>query len=66
MSAVPVAPQALQAPDAESIEPPSVNRKPKAGKSYTRLARTVHLTAGQARQTDLAHLVYSICPVYLV
>jgi hypothetical protein len=32
MSAVPVAPQALQDPDIESIEPPSVNREMKSGR----------------------------------
>jgi len=32
MSAVPVAPQALQDPDIESIEPPSVDREMKSGR----------------------------------
>lgn len=32
MSAIPVAPQALQDPAAESIEPPSVDREPKSGR----------------------------------
>ena len=32
MSAVPVAPQALQDPDAESIEPPSVDRELMSGR----------------------------------
>ena len=35
MSAVPVAPQALQDPDAESIEPPSVDRELKSGANLT-------------------------------
>ena len=49
MSAALVAPQALQDPAAESIEPPSVDRElartvmNNAGESYTRPARTVYL-----------------------
>ena len=35
MSAVPLAPQALQDPDIESIEPPSVDREMKSGANLT-------------------------------
>ena len=53
MSAVPVAPQALQDdPDAESIEPPSVDRELKRGESYTRPARTVHQMGRSSRASQ--------------
>ena len=53
MSAAPVTPQALQDdPDAESIEPPSVDRVLKRDESYTRPARTVHPMGRSSRASQ--------------
>lgn len=65
MSAVPVAPQALQDPDVESIEPPSIDRELKSGRILQQACAHCPPDRRHARLGDLVHLVYSVCLVYL-
>ena len=60
MSAVPVAPQALQDPDTEPIESPPVNRELKSGRILHQACAHCPLGWKHTRRVDLVHLVYSV------
>ena len=67
MSAVPVAPQALQDPAAESIEPPSVDRELARiiHERFCYIRRSAATTSLRARPSDPHRTVGGLAPLFL-